>query len=737
MRQFVALFRQEIHPRRLVPTLVAGSITGISAVLYAISFPALILQGELSSYLSIGVSFGLLSTAILNVVTTLLSSLPGMVVMIQEAPVVLFALMVQTITQQASGAASATFVTVIAAMSLASLLTGMVCFLLGWFKLGNLIRFIPYPIVGGFLAGTGWLLSLGAISLLIDRPVTLNELPQSLHAAPVLQWLPGCLFGIVLLLILRRFSHVLLLPGMILAGAILFYTLLLLTGTSIAAARDSQLFLSFATAETLWSAFPIATFSQIDWLAVIAQAGTITCVLLVTVLGLLLNATGIELAAATDMDLNRELKATGVANVLCSFSGGLIGFHSLGLSTLSYAKLHARSRLTGLIVALMNLFVLMAGVSVISFFPKAILGGLLLFLGLEFLVDWLYSTWFTLPKLDYFIVLFISLVITLVGFLQGVGLGLVIAIALFVINYSRISVAKHTFSGAGHQSNQVRTLPQIQLLREQGDQIYVLCLQGFLFFGTVNQLSNLIRQHLVRPHQVPLKFIVLDFRSVVGLDSSGVFGFVKLRQLAQQQAFTLVFTSLSPPIQRQLQRGGCLTEPSCCEVLPDLDRGLEWCENQLLGATTWRRRRTLPLTLQLNQLFATEGHATVLMHYLEKMAIEPEQVLFQTGDPADCLYFIQQGQITTWLALADGSSKRMQTAGAGNMIGEMDFFLDRSRQTSAVVDEAGQVYRLSSMAFQKMQQENPETAVMFQDYVIRLLSEHLAGAYQEFAEFVK
>lgn len=107
-------------------------------------------------YLSISIGFGLLSSAVLNAVIGLISSLPGIITMIQEAPVVLLALLAQTIALQMAGAApAAVLVTVVVALSLTALLTGVGTWLLKWFKLGDLIRFIPYPVVGGFLAGTG------------------------------------------------------------------------------------------------------------------------------------------------------------------------------------------------------------------------------------------------------------------------------------------------------------------------------------------------------------------------------------------------------------------------------------------------------------------------------------------------------------------------------------------------------------------------------------------------------
>src|SRR5262249_34737964 len=95
-------------------------------------------------------------------------------------------------------------------------------------------------------------------------------------------------------------------------------------------------------------------------------------------------------------------------------------------------------------------------------------------------------------------------------------------------------------------------MPQHRLLREQGQTNYILPLQGVIFFGTAH---NLLAQVTVRADAVqlpPLRFLVLDFRRVSGLDSSAVLSFVRMRRLAQRRGFTVVVTHMSPAIVRQM-----------------------------------------------------------------------------------------------------------------------------------------------------------------------------------------
>src|SRR5262249_14790542 len=155
--------------------------------------------------------------------------------------------------------------------------------------------------------------------------------------------------------------------------------------------------------------------------------------------------------------------------------------------------LGSRSRWTGLFAAALCGVALFVGPAPMSYLPRFVLGGLLLFLGLGFLVEWLYDAWFKLPMSDYAVVLLILGVIGAVGYLEGVGFGVLAAVFLFIHNYSRIGVITHALTGAERQSNVDRPLSDQRLLREQGRQVYVLELQGFIFFGTANSLLNDIR----------------------------------------------------------------------------------------------------------------------------------------------------------------------------------------------------------------------------------------------------
>lgn len=729
---------QELQPARLVPTLTAGLITGVLLVIYAISMAALIFTGPLVEFIPIGIGLTLFTAIVVAIIVALTNSMPGIVIMPQDSPAIILAMMASAIAAQIPVSDPALLPTVIMALAMTTVVVGIVYFLLGTFKLGNLIRFIPYPVVGGFLAGTGYLLAQGAFNVMTDQFVSLANLSALLMPTMVVRWLPGCSIGVALVVLLRRYNNVFIMPGIIVGSTLAFYLTLGLTQTPISSAQDLGLLFGDFPEGGLWRPLHWSMVAQVKWPLIISQAGNMATVVLLSVIALLLNTSGIELAARQDIDLNRELQSAGAANLMAGLGGGIIGFHALGLSVLSCAKINAKSRLVGVLAALICLITLLLGETLVTLFPKPVLGGIALFLGLSFLVEWVYDAWFKLPKTDYGIVILILFVIATVGFLQGVGVGIVVAIALFVVSSSRVNVTKHILSGATHQSHRARSLPQTRILQDEGDQIYILDLQGFLFFGTANALLKRVQDRLNDDRLTPLKYVILDFQAVNGLDSSAVLSFVRLKQLLQQQAVNLVLTHLSPAIRTQLKRGGCLLpDDLACQAFADRDRGLEWCENDLLGVIPLRRARTLPLLLQLNDLFPARDVAAEFIDYLEEWDAEPGEYVYQHGQPADAIDLIEVGEVAVYLDGQQEQNHRIQALGAGNVVGAVDFFRHSNHQTTAIVEAPSTLYRLTIESFQRMEKEQPEVATAFQAAVIQVLGDRLTYAYKEIADLLQ
>jgi SulP family sulfate permease len=516
-------------------------------------------------------------------------------------------------------------------------------------------------------------------------------------------------------------------PGILIGVIILFYLGLLATGTSVNDAVGQGLLLGDMSSGAIWQPLALEHLLAADWMAILGQSGNIAIILVVSVISLLLNASALELAFQKDLDLNRELRAAGLANILSGLGGGAVGFHALDLSTLG-CRIGARSRLPGLVAGAICAAMLFAGAPLLTFFPKPILGGLLLFMGLSFLVEWVIEAWFKLPRADYAVVLLILVVIGATNFLIGVGVGLVAMIVLFVLNYSRVNVVRYTLSGAEMKSNVERCAYHRRVLRKLGQHIYILELQGFVFFGTANTLLERIRARVTDTAQPQVRYIVLDFRRVTGLDSSAVLSFVKGRQLAEAHDITLLLTHISENIRHQFSLGGLTENGTGVRIFRDLDHGLEWCENQLLDIDK-TTLLVMPITLPA-QLVASGFEKTLttcLMTFLERVQIEEGEYLIRQGNEASALYFIELGGVSVYLTFENGKRVRLQTLGPGTVVGELGLYLGTMRTASAIADSPTIAYRLTQSALLEMREKEPALAAAFHEFAVRLLSERLAA----------
>ena len=722
------------HLNWLLPTLTVGMISGIINLIFEVSYAALIFSGPLSEYVMHGVGLTLFGTCMLGIIIALTSSFPGMVACPMGAPISILALTAATIASQLSSSAPEhIFLTVVAAIVVSSVLTGIVFLILGHFKLGDLIRFIPYPVVGGFLAGVGWLVIKGAIGIMTDVPLRIPQLPALFRPDVLIHWLPAGLFAILLLLIGRRYTHYLILPGMLLAAIAVFYLILFVTGTPMAEAKAQGWLLEALPTGKLWQPFLLSAVRHADWSVIIWQGGNLGAVVLMSLLSLLLYASAIEITARKDMDLNHELQIAGIANIVAGLFGSPVGFHNLSNNILAL-EMGAHNRLMGLCSAVVCGIPLFFGAAFLTWVPKPVIGGLLIFVGLSFVIKWVYDAWFTLPLVDYMLLLVILGTVGTFGFLQGVSAGTLIAIMLFVVKYSRINVIKHILSGATYHSTVERAVPYQRMLQEQGEQITIFSLQGFLFFGTANTLLNQIRRRIYDPEQTPLHYLILDFRRVNGIDSSA-----RMKQLAEVQQFALIFTRLSPDIRRQFEVGGHFPEKEpVIRVFPDIDYGLEWCEEQILHANDTQHKMLHgeafieamfeDVMQSLEHQERVKKMVSEMMDYLEWQEFAEGEYLIRQGDQSEYLYFIESGQVAVRLEHEDGTGVRLRKMGTGNIVGEIAVYLGFQASASVVATESGTGYRLSKQRLQQMQTAHPELAATFHIFIACLLGERLVHA---------
>ncbi|SAL66277.1 Bicarbonate transporter BicA [Caballeronia terrestris] len=705
---------------------VAGTLAAVLALSYAIGYGAMIFSASLAPWLAAGMPAVLVSCVVVGLVISLASSVPFMIGGPDSNAAALLAGIASAVAMNVragGGSNRAAFATVLILLATASLTTGALLYALAHWKRGNAIQYIPFPVVGGFLAGTGFLILEGAFRVMTGAPLTMRTLPLVAR----LSWLdtaPALLVGAGLLIGAKFTRRVALVPLVILAGVVVFYAGLFATGQSLDSARHAGLLFQPEPIRDL--RLPVVLLRD-AWLApLVSHAAEIVAVAAVTAMTVLLNTTSIGVSTSHDIDFNRELRSAGLSNVLTGALGGIAGCQSTSRTLMNW-RVGVRGRRAGVLGALICFLVIGALPDLIALFPKPVIVGLQIYLGGAMLAEWLFYSFRRLPWHDYLLIPAMMLIIATHGIVAGVVLGVVAACLLFVVRYGRINCIRAEFNGRARRSNVERTVDENRLLDREAARLYGIALQGFLFFGTSHSILAHMRARIESSRATAdggVRFVLVDFGRVHGVDASSTASFVRLRQACLRAGAELVLTGLSTPLQAWFRKGGTLV--AGVHEFDDLDRGLEWIEDELLASSRAAAQRSLdPGESRL------PASLRALRPHLDTVMLAAGEFLFRQADPGNSVYFVESGRVCVALALDDGKTMRLRSFGAGTIVGEMAVYTGAKRSADVIAETPAVVLRLALPTLRRLEAEDPALASRFHEFVVRMLAARLAVANEQ------
>jgi sulfate permease, SulP family len=703
---------------RVLATLTAGAVIGVVEVVLAVSFAALVFGGYLEQFLPDGIGLYLVAASLTLAILAWRGGARGVVGSVQDAAAAVLAIVATNAALNAFGSSDRAFLTVVAATVVVTLLTSLTFLLLGTFRLGNFARFIPYPVVAGFLAGTGWLLFKGGLRVAAGIDLQLRTIGDFADPFTMVRWIPAFAFGVVLLVASRVVKRPLVVPVVLAIGVGLFAIGMLVTGSSIESARDGLWLLGPFEETRLWQPWTLRALTGADWSAVLGQAAGIATAVFVAVIACLFNVGGVELLLHTDLDSNEELRDAGWVNAASGLFGGIPGYHALSLTSLA-RQMAVDGRAAGLVAALVPFAAVVFGSAALGLIPRMIVGGVLVFVGLSFLVASLVDVRRSLPAGEYLIIVAILATIATKGLLAGLVVGLVLAVGLFAVNYGRSELIREVAFGATYRSNVDRPPGERAALQGFADRVQILRVSGFVFFGTASGLLERIRR---RAEAGRLRFLLVDLRRATGMDASAVLSFRKVAQLAEASGFELVFAAVPDRVEGQLRRGGVVASDGVVRFEPDLDRGLQWCEDRLLeGAAP-------PISAAGGSGEPLAGLPPRLRNYLERRSLPEGTVLLRQGDSPDDLFVLESGRLRVELTTPEGTRMRLSTVRSGVVVGEVALYTGTPRTAEVVADTPSVVLRLSRASIERLEGEEPETAAELHRWLATTLAERLTDS---------
>src|SRR5271165_2009124 len=220
--------------------LFAGAVSSVLSVAYGLSFAALIFSGPLTPWLGYGIAATFLSAAVGAAIVAMRSSLPFTIAGPDSSTSAVTATLVATLLHQlASGgtAGEQLVVPALMVMALGAGLTGLLLCGLGLARAGRAIRFVPYPVIGGFLGATGWVMVTGAVRVITDDPLTIANLHALTSYSNLAKLMAAAGVASALYIAMLRPSKSLALPVILVVFIAAGHLGLILAGRSLAQAQ--------------------------------------------------------------------------------------------------------------------------------------------------------------------------------------------------------------------------------------------------------------------------------------------------------------------------------------------------------------------------------------------------------------------------------------------------------------------------------------------------------------------
>ena len=608
-------------------------------------------------------------------------------------------------------------------------IAGVLLLVLGVLRAGRLARFVPQPVLAGFMNGVAILIVLSQIPVLLGVPAAAWSREG---VAALAEWrsppLLTALFTALLVCALARWYPRL--PA---------YLLALVLGAAGA-----------LTLQAVWPAWTLQVVGtlQAGWpmpdalrpwfesesLALLerhaVEIGT-TALLLALIGGLesVLSIAAVDQLLDARTEPDRELLALGVANIVTGLFGGLF---------VVYLRLHAiaafngggRSLRTILSGSAMLAIVFTVGLPLVQRLPTAVVAGIVVMLAWTLVDRWTRSLVRQWRRGERSVDATLSLVIVVVvcavtlrwGFVVGVAAGVVVAMLIFVRALNR-SLLRLRYRASEIPSRRIYPPQLEERLRDLRGRIEVLELEGALFFGNTERLVNEVERIAPAP-----AFLVLDLRRLSTIDATGAVALAKLDERLARRGTALLLAGVTPDNRhgRALREQGVQRAADRWWGHPDADRAVEAAEARLLAADGLSLLG-MELVPERCGLFAgLDGAQSERL----RAALQPRQLaagerLFAQGDAGDALYLLGRGSISV---VDRAREQRFVSFSPGMCFGETAVLDGGGRTADAVADIESTVYALSAAALASMRQADAAIAAQIYCNLAQHLSERLRAA---------
>jgi SulP family sulfate permease len=705
-----------------------GIVLGVDAVASCIALATICFATVLPVALGVSTAAMLLATVVIALVLAWRSGFSVALGIAQDTSVALLAPAVALATTQVSGPVEARVVTAMAVIGASALLSGVVFWLVGRLRLGRVVRLFPYPVAAGFLAASGGILILSALRILTNA-VGYSDFVANL-AQPVAQANLGAGvvlgFGLMVMQGLRPGANSVLIC--ILAAFGLFYLALMALGIDFATAKAVGLLPEMGQ-NGQGVSLNLSSLGLIDWGVVAMAAPTLTAVAMIGLIGVLLNISGVELATRQDVDTNHELRITGLVNVAVGLFGGITSYLQGG-GTMMAHRLGVDGRVLAISYAAVAGVACLFAAQIVAVVPVFVAAGLLLFIGLSMVQDWLVGSWRQLLAGDRALVLLITATALGFGVLPAIGLGLALAVLGFAVAYARLPVVRQMSDAARQPSVVDRVSQEADLLATEGARIRIMHLQGALFFGSADQVSAQLTD---LSRVAPISAIILNFADVQSVDSAACAALGKLGQMFGRQGIGVHLTHVSPAFRRVFDRWGLalaegeVDSPANLRLWPRLDDAVQHCEDALLADLLGPDRpvRMHDLLTGLSAVGDRPDRIAALAARMQLIELTDGAELIRAGAQSEDVFILEQGRLGVYLDQPGGTQLRVRVMAPGALVGEVAHLLAQPRIAHVRAEGRVRIWRMSAKAMAGLTAQDADLLALWNGILARALAQKI------------
>jgi sulfate permease, SulP family len=723
--------------RRVVRPGLAGDFWGgfaamLVALPSAIAFGVTIFAPMGGSYAAQGALAGILGTAAIGIVAASMGGTKRLIsAPCAPAAAVLSALTIELV---AKATPPAQIVLMLAGVAL---LCGVFQMFFGLVRLGTLIKYMPYPVVSGYLSGVGLIIIISQVPKFLGVPTSFW---QALSGVGFWRWqniAVGSVTVAVMVLAPRVTKAV---PAAILALAagVATYFLLGLADRSLLTLAGNKLVIGslgasgagfFDSIALRWRAVGGMNLHQVALLVVPA----LTLAVLLSI-DTLKTCVVLDSLTRSRHDSNRELIGQGLGNLASTAVGGVPGAGAMGVTLVNMSS-GGQTRLSGVIEGALALVTLLILGPLIAWVPIAALAGILIVVGVRmFDRKSLHLLRSRSTILDFAVIVAVVIVAETVGLIPASAVGLGLAVMLFMRAQIGGHVVRRKTYGSEMFSKQVRLPEEMAVLEQRGIQTVIFELQGSLFFGTADQLYTALE-----PELTTRKYIILDMRRVQSVDVTAAHMLENVERVLHERGGFLIFSHLpvSVPTGQDMEhyfdRVGLVQPDHHVLTFGHRDEALEWVEDDILAEAGALRHDEQPLDPHEIELFKGRKEETLaaLVAFMETRSYRTGETIFQRGSVGDELFLIRRGTVRIMLPLHGRSPHHLATFRRGDFFGEMSFLDPAPRSADAVAVSATEVFVLSRARFDQLAVEHKRLAADLLEGLAKALAMRLRHTDRE------